>query len=332
MNIKLLTKLTLTSAISALLFGCGDGAQYDNIDYDKIPPPVVSSDMVINVDEESGVLSFDMLEGVSNPGEAQIVTREFTYVKDLTDADGIVTPNFEGPSLPFSTITKQVDTMYIDTDAWKELLVHPYTVGARPSAFAKAVYHFTYVIDNGSPTQVERKLTITVNGIEDKVNDIVFNHGNTLSIAKGYTVQLNTTVLPLNATYQQLSYTSSDPTKATISGNGLITGIDYGNVSFTVVSADGLVSKEISGIVEDLKDPLGLDIMYQDEKVTELTIPIEETLQLSSRLLPDTIAFDNEVSWRVEPAGVVDLDPVMILLIQTSIKRPLPPILPTYRI
>ncbi|WP_158968932.1 Ig-like domain-containing protein [Paraglaciecola sp. L3A3] len=331
MKTQILTKLTLATAISLIFLGCGDGNKGDNIDYENLSPPTHDGDRNIVVDEESGILVFDMLDGVTNPGKSQIFTRKFTYLRDQLDADGEPLldengqriPNWEGAELPFRSIYKSVDTMFIVTDSWKEVLVHPDTVAARnalpinndsdpendtPMLYSNGIYKFTYLIDNGAEETIERNFTITVQGIEDKVEDIVINHSDGFTVAKGYTVQLNTTVMPLNATYKNRTYTSSDETIATVSSTGLVSGIDYGNVTFTITSADGEVVKTISAVVEDLVDPLGVDVMYNGAPVTELTIPVESTFQLGSRFVPDTVEFDNSVTWTVEPAGIVEID------------------------
>ena len=88
MKNQLLTKLTLTTAISLALAGCGNGNKGDTIDYENLSPPTHEGDLNIVVNEESGILAFDMLQGVTNPGESQIFTRKFTYLKDQLDENG----------------------------------------------------------------------------------------------------------------------------------------------------------------------------------------------------------------------------------------------------
>lgn len=56
----------------------------------------------------------------------------------------------------------------------------------------------------------------------------------------GATQQLTTTFTPANATNKNLTYTSSDVTKATVNATGLVTAIAAGTATITVVSQDGL--------------------------------------------------------------------------------------------
>lgn len=67
---------------------------------------------------------------------------------------------------------------------------------------------------------------------------------------------LKATVLPTNASNQKVKWTSSDPTKATVTQDGVITGISQGYVNITATSVNGgfsatckiLVVKSVTGI------------------------------------------------------------------------------------
>jgi len=309
MRQQLLSKITLLSALGLSLTACGDGPNYeDAANYENVEPVTIEGDLVINVDEMQGELEFDMLEGVTNPANTQVYAREFEYLGTIEDSDGNEQPNFQGPQLPFSSIYQSLNSIFISTDAWKEELVHPFTSENTPETFSEGVYKFRYAIDNGAEELQTRNVIITVNGVEDVVTDVIINHEDGFSIAKDYTVQLSTAVEPLNATFQQLAFTSSDTSKASISQTGLITGLDYGVVTFTVTSVDGLITKTITGVVEDLAEPLGIDIVRNGEVITELSIPVETTIDLDHVLLPDTVEFDNEVMWSAEPVDVLQID------------------------
>ncbi|QIN98355.1 hypothetical protein brorfarstad_64 [Salmonella phage brorfarstad] len=61
----------------------------------------------------------------------------------------------------------------------------------------------------------------------------------TSDVAVDATVQLTATVLPAGATNKAVTYESSDPTKATVSATGLVTGKAAGATTITVKTADG---------------------------------------------------------------------------------------------
>ncbi|WP_107839450.1 phage major tail protein, TP901-1 family [Metasolibacillus meyeri] len=61
----------------------------------------------------------------------------------------------------------------------------------------------------------------------------------TATIDVGDTVQLTAVVEPLTATTQTVSYSSSDDDVAIVDANGLVTGVDVGNATITVITTDG---------------------------------------------------------------------------------------------
>ena len=61
----------------------------------------------------------------------------------------------------------------------------------------------------------------------------------TLTIAALATSQLTKQVLPSDATVQTVTYVSSDPTKATVSAGGLVTGVAAGTTTITVTTTSG---------------------------------------------------------------------------------------------
>lgn len=61
----------------------------------------------------------------------------------------------------------------------------------------------------------------------------------TTSLAVGATRQLTGTVLPADATDKSGTWTTSDPTKATVSSTGLVTGVAAGTATITFTSTDG---------------------------------------------------------------------------------------------
>ncbi|MEY0577529.1 Ig-like domain-containing protein [Providencia manganoxydans] len=61
----------------------------------------------------------------------------------------------------------------------------------------------------------------------------------TASVEVGKTVQLSNTITPTNATNKTVSWKSSDAGKATVTPNGLVTGVAAGKVTITATTADG---------------------------------------------------------------------------------------------
>lgn len=61
----------------------------------------------------------------------------------------------------------------------------------------------------------------------------------TLSLAGTKTQQLTPTIAPTGATDKAVTYVSADPTKATVSASGLVTGVAVGTTTITVTTHDG---------------------------------------------------------------------------------------------
>jgi len=61
----------------------------------------------------------------------------------------------------------------------------------------------------------------------------------TASVEAGKTVTLTHTLAPANATNKNVTWTSSDPSVATVSSSGVVTGVKAGTATITVTTADG---------------------------------------------------------------------------------------------
>ncbi len=70
------------------------------------------------------------------------------------------------------------------------------------------------------------------------VSSVTLNKTDVL-LAVGGSIQLEATVLPANAAYKDVTWTSSDESKATVSSTGLVTWKALGIVIITVTTAEG---------------------------------------------------------------------------------------------
>jgi len=84
----------------------------------------------------------------------------------------------------------------------------------------------------------------------------------TSTLLVGETVQLNETVSPSNATNQNVSWSSSNSSVATVNSNGLVTAIAQGNTNITVTTEDGDFTATVTITVNNnnnTSDNLALD-------------------------------------------------------------------------
>ncbi|MBQ9865905.1 MAG: BspA family leucine-rich repeat surface protein [Lachnospiraceae bacterium] len=93
--------------------------------------------------------------------------------------------------------------------------------------------------------KAEAKCTVTVG---DKVGSVIIKSDKgATSLQAGKTLQLSVNADPAGAVYESISFTSSDPSVATVSTKGLVTGISEGSVVITAAidEMSGGVSAEI---------------------------------------------------------------------------------------
>lgn len=93
-------------------------------------------------------------------------------------------------------------------------------------------------------TKLTRKVTVSVGGEQENPAPPVAVASvtvapTTASVVVGATRQLAPTVLPADAGNKNVTYTSSAPSIATVSGSGLVTGVSAGTANITVKTVDG---------------------------------------------------------------------------------------------
>lgn len=157
-------------------------------------------------------------------------------------------------------------------------------------------------------SNVEATKTIYVSGQLTKVSSIEVNSVGNVSVItqKGGTIQMIETVLPVDALNKEVSWSTSDTSKATISSNGMLTARSNGLV---VVRAR---AKDASG-VEGTKS---ITISNQLIKVTSIVVNGEGnrstitqnggTLQMVANVFPTT-ADVKEVSWSVSDEDIATI-------------------------
>lgn len=89
---------------------------------------------------------------------------------------------------------------------------------------------------------------ITVTEVFVPVESVTFEHTD-LIVFKGDSYQINVTVLPENATNKTITWTSSDPAIASISPEGIITGLGSGQVEITAKAGDIVATCVVMAIV-----------------------------------------------------------------------------------
>jgi len=118
--------------------------------------------------------------------------------------------------------------------------------------------------------------------------------GNATSLIATTTLQLTATVLPANADNKNVTWSTSDATKATVSTTGLVTGVAVGAVVIKAVSvAVPALEKTFDLTVTAIIPVASITITSAGDAIT---LASNGQLQLTATVLPED-AFDKTVTW-----------------------------------
>lgn len=129
------------------------------------------------------------------------------------------------------------------------------------------------------------------------VESITLNE-TTKKMSMGETLQLVASVMPENATYKDVEWTSSDETVATVDDNGLVKTLGIGNVAITATLVTGGKSATCDIVIlgdEPLMSRPNMSMEKDAEETLEVVLPV--------------ILEGQNVSWSVTPEGIVDVTP-----------------------
>jgi formylglycine-generating enzyme required for sulfatase activity len=120
----------------------------------------------------------------------------------------------------------------------------------------------------------------------------------TLSVGVGGTETLIATITPENATNKNLTWASSDTTKATVNADGLVTGVAVGAATITVTTADGNKTASCAVTVTAPVAVTGISL-----NKTTLSVGAGGTETLIATVAPAD-ATNKAVSWTSDNEGV----------------------------
>ena len=129
------------------------------------------------------------------------------------------------------------------------------------------------------------------------VESITLNE-TTKKMSMGETLQLVASVMPENAPYKDVEWTSSDETVATVDDNGLVKTLGIGNVAITATLVTGGKSATCDIVIlgdEPLMSRPNMSMEKDAEETLEVVLPV--------------ILEGQNVLWSVTPEGIVDVTP-----------------------
>lgn len=116
----------------------------------------------------------------------------------------------------------------------------------------------------------------------------VNSDGAVRQLALGETLKLSVTITPTDATADVITWTSSDPTIATVSDTGVVTALKPGEVTITVT-----VGGKSSGFTLTIYDPKAGFITLD---ITEKSLLVGDELTLTPTVSPETLR-DKTITW-----------------------------------
>ncbi len=132
------------------------------------------------------------------------------------------------------------------------------------------------------------------------VGEITLN-STSMDLLIGQTGQLTATILPDNATYKGLIWTSSDESVATVDATGKVTAVSIGTISITAHSSDGKKSASCEVTVLQKAESITLD-------KTSLEIYVgDEPVALVATVQPDTYT-SKDFTWSSSNKSVATVD------------------------
>ena len=110
------------------------------------------------------------------------------------------------------------------------------TITGTPSAVGSS--NFTVTATNNASGSDSKEFTLTINPAPILVTGVTLDQAN-LELTEGETAQLTATVLPDNATNKNVTWSSDNPSVATVDQNGVVTAVAPGTATITATAADG---------------------------------------------------------------------------------------------
>ena len=126
--------------------------------------------------------------------------------------------------------------------------------------------------------------------VDVNVSGVTLNQ-STASLNIGSSLQLTATVAPTNATIKTLVWSSSNTSHATVSSNGLVTGVSRGLATITVITNDGSFEASCAVNIGSFVSVTGVRL-----SLTYTTLTIGYTLQLRATVFPPN-ATNKQLTW-----------------------------------
>ncbi|EWH08970.1 Ig domain-containing protein group 2 domain-containing protein [Catenovulum agarivorans DS-2] len=302
MNRNYVTKSILALAVLQGIAGCGDEYEIgDSVDSSQIQPvEVANTNILIEVGETESAKAYDLIQGLTNPHpERRVFTTKFKRIVYVDDAgEELDVP--QNADLPPESIVKQGEKVFVNPSAWLDILEYQ----------ESAEYDFTYYLDNGSNEEVLQNLRIKIVGEEVKAEQVDILAEDNAEIPVGQSVQIETSIMPANTTFKEITWSSSDTSVFTVAADGTVTAVATGTANLIGKTYDdGITATKPLTVVTDSTKPIGVDITNQGQSIETIVVEEGQTITLGANVLfqNETADSNKNVSWNSSAPGFFEI-------------------------
>ena len=156
------------------------------------------------------------------------------------------------------------------------------------------------VYDRKKPLQVRAACQVSVSGGEVKVTSV--NVPSIRTVKEGESFDIEAVVTPNNAADKRLIYKSSDETIATVSDNGIVTGVASGETVITVVTSNGISAECIVQVVSSR-----VPVSKVNLEISNLNLSVGQSYTLTAVVTPEN-ATEKTVTWESSNSDVATVN------------------------
>ena len=222
------------------------------------------------------------------------------------------TPNVEVTSV---TVSPESINMVIGDTERLTLTILPENASVKSGTWASSDEAVATVSQDGTVTAVAEgtavitvtagsksatcNVTVTAERIE--IESIEISPAEVTLTQIGETAQLTVKIMPEDATYTDMTWTSSDESIATVTQEGLVTAVAEGNATLTVSVGEISATCSVTVADESIKVE-SIEISPAEVTLTQ----IGETAQLTAQVMPEDATY-TEITWTTSDEGIVTI-------------------------
>ena len=149
---------------------------------------------------------------------------------------------------------------------------------------------------NGQDVKLDNSTSTANVFIQARGIEVALSLGSESTILVGQTSQLIATVTPENATDKSVKWNSGTPSVATVSDNGLVTGVGVGTATITATNSAG----QTSSILITVNPVVASGVVLN---VQDMTLLVGQTDKLTATVTPDNTT-DKTITWKSDNEAV----------------------------